>query len=338
MPNFDISEILARGQQQRPQMPITGIGAALPMIGGLVGQGVQQFGEEQKKRSVIQAQQDYAQFLSMSPEDRARPENAQKGYQAALSLGMNPQSIAIPKPPTAKPAKSLSEIEAESEARAKGTAKGSGQTLGPDAMSNYAKELAGGSDAGILAKSLGRAAYKSMPKIIAQAYKINPNLKIQTNALDYQTKQALMKTDMGSAIQLPARKIASILPRIDSAVQASNKIPRTSIQIINRLGIAAAAKTGNREAQDLLNKAKLVADEFQSTIGSGSDSKLDLALDLLNTAQTVEQFQDAARNMKDAMTARREALLTGKVPESSPGETPSASSYPSATQSGIDAL
>lgn len=118
MPNFDISEILARGQQQRPQMPIAGIGAALPVIGGLAMQGAQQYGDEQKKRSVMQAQQDYAQFLSMPPEYRARPENAQKGYQAALSLGINPQSIAMPKQ------KSLQEITAEASARAAGTAAG----------------------------------------------------------------------------------------------------------------------------------------------------------------------------------------------------------------------
>lgn len=318
MPDFSIADILARGyEQRRKTMESSQPDALLPTLGGLANRGFQIADQNKQRQSVLQAQQDYARYLATQPEQRNQ-NISQSGLQGALSLGLNPLPATRPAKPTED--QKVINIEKESEARAKGTAKGqtSGGSLTPDLQKKFAQQIATGTPPDQISKPFGRKAYLMMPGIMEEAYKINPNLKLMTSNLDYQTKLALMKTDMGSAVQLPARKIASILPRIDSAVAASDKLPRSSIQVINKLGIKAAAQAGNREAQNLLSQSKLVADEFQSTIGSGSDSKLDLAMDLLGSSQTVEQFRDSAKNLKDAMVARRSAILTGDVPTNSP--------------------
>lgn len=319
MPDFSIADILARGYQQKKELLSQpyGLGAVAPVLGNLSQTGFQTADQNRQRQNVLQSQQNYAKYLSTQPEQRT-PEMSQAGLQGAMALGLNPLPATKPAP-AAKPTEDqrVTNIEKEAEARARGNAKGqtSGGSLTTDLQTKFAQQIAAGTPPDQISKPFGRKAYLMMPGIMEEAYKINPNLKIQSSNLDYATKLAMMRTNMGSTIQLPARKIASILPRIDSAVTASNKLPRSSIQVINKLGIKAAAQAGNREAQNLLVQSKLVADEFQSTIGSGSDSKLDLALDLLNSAQTVEQFQDSSKNLKDAMVARRSAILTGDVPK-----------------------
>lgn len=318
MGDFSIAEILSRGYQARKnnlEMPY-GISNIAPALGQIANKGFEVADQNRKNQSVLQAQQDYAKYLATQPDQRD-PAMTQAGLQGALALGQNPLPATRPAPlPKPTEDEKVSNIEKEAEARARGSAKGqtAGGALSKDLQTKFAQQIAAGTPPDQISKTFGRKSYLMMPGVMEEAYKINPNLKLMTSNLDYQTKLALMKTDMGSAVQLPARKIASILPRIDSAVAASDKLPRSSIQVINKLGVKAAAQAGNREAQNLLVQSKLVADEFQSTIGSGSDSKLDLALDLLSSSQTVEQFRDSAKNLKDAMVARRSAILTGDVP------------------------
>lgn len=326
MPDFSIADILARGYQQKKDLLAqqSGLGAIAPALGQIGAAGFQVAEQNRQRKSVIQAQQDYAKYLGTQPEQRS-PEMTQRGLQGAMTIGLNPLPATKPAP-VAKPTEDqkIINIEKESEARAKGSAKGAtdGGSVTPELQTKFAQQIANGTPPDQISKPFGRKAYLMMPGVMEEAYKINPSLKLQTSNLDYATKLALMKTDMGSAVQLPARKTAAILPRIDAAVKASDAVPRTELQFINKVGIAAAAKTGNRAAQNLLVQTKLVSDEFQSQFGSGSDAKLDLAMDLLSSAQTVEQFRDSAKNLKDAMVARREAILTGKVPASTDTKTP----------------
>ena len=86
MADFSIADILARGYQQRAPLlqQRSGLGAAIPALGEFAVKGAEKY-------SVMQAQKDYADFLSLPDDEKAKPDNAARGYQAALSLGIDPQ-------------------------------------------------------------------------------------------------------------------------------------------------------------------------------------------------------------------------------------------------------
>lgn len=327
-----IADILARGSAQ--QVPLMsqpkGFSGAVPGLEAIAQGGFQGAEEARKKKSILDAQQTYSDYLAKVDSGTANQQDHVMGRMAAMSLGITPPDNVNP------------EIWRATQAAAGLETPAPGNKQNVQAVETLARlreqqKRQAGSPAQAQAltteemNSLQAAASRSnnpLPlsmvsfrgpraKIMAQALLKDPNW----SPVAGETALALGKTNAGSAIQLPARKIAAILPRIDAALQASNRFPRSSYQVLNRIGIKAAASgtpgvdpQTQRLAQDLLNKTKLVADEFQSTIGAGSDSKLDLAMNLLDSAQTVEQFQDAARNMKEAMVARRQAILTGTVP------------------------
>lgn len=285
-----------------------------------------------EKRSLLDAQQKYSDYLAKVDSGMATPQDHQIGRIAAMSLGITPPEVVNPdiwkatqqaaglnvaapgNKQNVQAVETLARLKEQQQKQQNSVTQS--QALTPDEMT--ALRMASTRKNNPLPLSM--VSFKGpRAKIMAQSLMQDPNW----SPIAGESALALGKTNSSSAIQLPARKIAAILPRIDAAVAASNAFPRSKYQLLNKVGIksAAAGTPGvdpqtQRLAQDLLNKTKLVADEFQSTIGAGSDSKLDLAMQLLDSAQTVEQFQDAARNMKEAMSARREAILTGKVPAS----------------------
>lgn len=313
----------------------TGIAGALPAVGSMVQGGLQGIQEGQKKKSLMDAQQAYSTYLSKVDSGAATPEDHQIGRVAAMSLGITPpetvnpeiwkatQSAAGINTPAPGNKQNVQAVETLARLKEKQqSSTGQSQNLTPEEMNALRMASARANNP----LPLSMVSFRGpRAKIMAQSLMQDPNW----SPIAGEAALALGKTNAGSAIQLPARKIAAILPRIDAAVMASNAFPRSKYQLLNKIGIksAAAGTPGvdpqtQRLAQDLLNKTKLVADEFQSTIGAGSDSKLDLAMQLLDSAQTVEQFQDAARNMKESMAARREAILTGRVPESPSNNVP----------------
>lgn len=163
----------------------------------------------------------------------------------------------------------------------------------------------------------GKNSLKS--QVLQKIIEKNPNFDLQGSETAFTRKQGNARFESGASAQLPIRVAQSVIPNIDQAVEYSNKVPRTSIQQINKLGIKGAAQFGNVDAQNLLAQNKIIADEFQSIIGRGSDKKLDLALDILDTAQSVEQYRSSAKILKDAINNRVKAFK-GTLPEQ--GATP----------------
>lgn len=88
-----IAPILQQGLSDRMPLlsqPKGGVQPALQALGQLGQTGLNVAQERQKKQSIMAAQQDYANFLSMPPDQRALPENQAVGMRAALSLGITP--------------------------------------------------------------------------------------------------------------------------------------------------------------------------------------------------------------------------------------------------------
>lgn len=325
--------------------------AVAQAVSNVANQGIQGYQQAKQQQGVMQAQKMVADYLSLPDELKALPQNKQKFNLAAISLGITPPDLQKQKervllsPEASKAIADNLKVQLPASGRFyEDEIPGIKASVAPKPKGGTA--LQGDLTAPEMAALNRATTRKNNPlpvslisfrgprtKIMAQALMADPNWSPNTAEAGLTGAREEARTAQSPSIQLPARKIAAIMPRLDAALDASNKLPRSQIQLLNKVGIAAAAKTGNRQAQDLLNKAKLVADEFQSTIGSGSDSKLDLAMDLLNTAQTVDQFKDAITNMKQAMQARREAILTGKVPES--GSQPSSDSKSLVDQYGL---
>ena len=80
----------ASAQQLALMQQPKGFAAALPAIGDLVNKGVDVAGQQQKKQSVMAAQQAYSQYLAKVDAGTATPEDHQTGYMAAMSLGIDP--------------------------------------------------------------------------------------------------------------------------------------------------------------------------------------------------------------------------------------------------------
>jgi len=97
MPDFSIADILARGYQQRKDLLAQPYGPsnALPALGALGQQGFQVADEQRKRQSVLQAQQEYANYLA-TPEDKRDPVITQRGIQAGIALGIQPSPAKTP--------------------------------------------------------------------------------------------------------------------------------------------------------------------------------------------------------------------------------------------------
>lgn len=92
MPDFSISDILARGFEQRKpylSQPM-GFATALPMLGGLAQTAAQTGLEYNKRMTVLGAQKDYSDYLEKVRTNTATPEDHRRGSMAALSLGLTP--------------------------------------------------------------------------------------------------------------------------------------------------------------------------------------------------------------------------------------------------------
>ncbi len=133
----------ASAQQLALMQQPKGIAAALPAIGDLVNKGVDVAGQNQKKQSVMAAQQAYSQYLAKVDAGSATPEDHAAGRMAAFSLGIQPpdtlgtnlkkseidknnaQTAALNKKPAPiDEATKINNIRQESAARAEGSGTG----------------------------------------------------------------------------------------------------------------------------------------------------------------------------------------------------------------------
>ena len=80
----------ASAQQLALMQQPKGIAAALPAIGDLVNKGVDVAGQQQKKQSVMAAQQAYSQYLAKVDDGTATQQDHAAGRMAAMSLGIAP--------------------------------------------------------------------------------------------------------------------------------------------------------------------------------------------------------------------------------------------------------
>lgn len=105
----------------------------------------------------------------------------------------------------------------------------------------------------------------------------------------------------------------SLIPQLDMLNQAAEAVAGGDIKAINNMAGKIGVEFSDKDWSNLKKRALLVADEFQAQIGAGSDSKLDLAKQLLDTADSPKVLSAATEMLREAVKARAIAS-TGKKP------------------------
>lgn len=145
----------------------------------------------------------------------------------------------------------------------------------------------------------------------------NRGLDIQTLAREAKGKDALNSTLNSAAVQVPVAAGKALSHALDVLDELSKNVPRSQYQIINRVGLGAAAQMGGetgRIAQRLLNQAATASDLYQGAYGAGSDKKLELAAKVLDPKQTIDQLGDSIRLVQADTTNRNNSLLQNNAP------------------------
>lgn len=127
--------------------------------------------------------------------------------------------------------------------------------------------------------------------------------------LDFDRNKATASFEGGEGAQKPARLMRSLLPSLDYLDQLSKEVSPDNLKIINKYGIKLAAEKGDAKAQELMSVSQAIADEFQAMIGGGSNAKLELGLNLFDTAKTPEQIARTTNFVRQNLANRADALL-----------------------------
>lgn len=104
----------------------------------------------------------------------------------------------------------------------------------------------------------------------------------------------------------------SLVPQLDNLVDASDAVARGDIKLINKWSGKLGTELSAQDWSNLKKRAMIVADEFQAQIGAGSDAKLDLAKQLIDSSDSAETLKNAAAIMREAVKARAIASKGGK--------------------------
>lgn len=97
----------------------------------------------------------------------------------------------------------------------------------------------------------------------------------------------------GGGAQSKVSVAKALLPQLEVLRGLNDKMNRSDFQVINKIGIEAAAQGGNELAQQMLTQTNLIADQAQAMLGVGSDAKLAMIQKLLSAGQTKEQLSNA---------------------------------------------
>lgn len=156
---------------------------------------------------------------------------------------------------------------------------------------------------------------------VADMIRNHPDYDLQNLKLAYSGKEAATKAAAASEARAPnspgmfkIRAMSnSLIPQLDSLSEASDAVARGDIKTINSLKGKIGAEFSDKDWSALKKRAMLVADEFQAQVGAGSDSKLDLAKQLLDSSDSPQVMGAAVKMLREAVKARAIAS-TGRVP------------------------
>lgn len=316
-----IAPILQAGAAQ--QVPLIqqpkGLAGALPALGNLAQTGFDVASNNQKKKSVLEAQQAYSSYLAKVDAGTATQDDHAIGRMAAMSLGIPLPDSQNADPRVASTLQTAAGIDGapirgtkaniagmEAAARIKKPSGGmSGMGATPEQIDSVAKSFANGEiPAKEFSQMIGRSAPADRYKLFQAIKKYKPDFNMAKSMLDYKRQEAFASPGM---VKVAAMSTAAV-PVINKIKTLSHAFPRESWQKINEVGLDVAAQTGNQDAQRLKTQIKLGADEIQSIFGTGSDAKLDLAIDLMRASQTTEQLDNSIDQITEALGLRADTF------------------------------
>ena len=123
-------------------------------------------------------------------------------------------------------------------------------------------------------------------------------------------------------VQTKVAEIDAAVAHLDELTPLADKVGRTGWQAINSMGITAAAKSGDREANRLLTTVALAQ-------GAKPDAQDKIDRGLLNAGKTKDQLKDSVEILKNDLLQQKASLLKQKMPTAkTESKTPSLSAPP----------
>lgn len=343
MADFSIADILARGYQQRKDLLSQpyGFSNVLPAAGQVAQQGFQLADNNRKQTSVMQAQKDYSDYLSKSDAGMATPEDHQKGYAAALSLGINPKpqtNIAYADPrlmaglataagvPTDIKGSKENIAAAEKLASLKKKPIGTDQSLSPEEM-NALKGAMGRAKNPLPASMISFKGPRA--KLMAQSLMSDPNwspIAGEAGLASAKTgAEATARVQGGKGFEIGAlggtvedtlNKLEPLIPKLGpNKLAILNKAYQAGLQQVNDPDV--------NKALVYLNEATALQASVLKGGGAPTDEDIKLARPYFNQGLNPAAFagmREAIRNVNESRTGR----LQGKIQQSAPSSSNSA--------------
>lgn len=312
----------------------SGLSQALPALGNLAQAGF----DVARRRSVMQAQADYADYLSKVDAGVATPADHQRGYQAALSLGINPRPIqtGLVSPQILSALQSAAGVTGqvpgtkenvaglEKVAALKKKPVTSDQALTPDEMN----ALRGAMTRPLNPLPASLISFRGpRAKLMAQSLMADPNWSPSPGEAGLKGStagaQAAARLQMGGSAQMTARTANAARAQLDILRQVSDKFPRSNVQLMNT-PIIAINKQTNPEAQDWLIALNSFRNEYASALMRGNmpqgEAQREVEKSLPDNI-TPRQLQSAIPLLERELGALVKGQMTpatGKEGESSP--------------------
>lgn len=140
-------------------------------------------------------------------------------------------------------------------------------------------------------------------RIYETARQLNPEFDAARAGLGY-------KAAADSGLRNRRIAITALTPVIDQIVQLSNGLSRTDLPTFNRLLNETRFQVGNRRVTSLRQLQTLLGEEVGNALGVGtaSDLKTKLGLDLVNPNLGVDGFRDTMTQLQSVLNARLQEI------------------------------
>lgn len=310
----------ASAQQLALMQQPKGFAAALPAIGDLVNKGVDVAGQNQKKQSVMAAQQGLSSYIAKKNAGQpTTPEEDNQAVQWQFSLGMSPTV-----PDANKMAQEKATLE-ETNARTKYYGAQTDSKNNPKPKPPNAQDLTP-EEMKALQGAMTRPQNPLAPsmvsfrgpraKLMAQSIMADPNWSPNAGESGLAGSKAgagaSARLTQGGSSQVVARTAQSAAEQLDLLQKASDQFPRANVQIMNT-PIIALAKQGSPAAQRWLIAAQTARAEYATALNRGnspSNEQIQEAMKALPDTITPGQLPGAIQQLRAGLSATVKGQMT----------------------------
>lgn len=298
-----------------------GFAGALPGINTAVQGGFDAATAQQKKKSVLEAQQFLSSYIAKKNTGQpTTPEEDNQAVQSQFSLGMSPTM-----PDANKMAMQKMELErgnaqtklynTESDVKKNPPPKPTPTAFPPAAIDAWVKKLTTknpqtGQPYAVLSDIPGGMSANSLRAQVATKLASVPGYDVGSGVAGrrFQTGEAAFASSAG--VEQPIMLAKSIIPALDRLQQSYNKLDFGTIPIINRAKLAALKASGDARTPAYAQDITDVADQFAKIIQGGgtgnatTDAKLNQAVAMFDKGASPKQMLATINEAKALLNIR----------------------------------